>query len=278
MPIIDEILDELHGAKYFTKLDMRSGYHQVRMLPEDEFKTAFKTHHGHYQFKVMPFGLTNAPATFQCIMNQVLHPFLRTFVMVFLDDILIYNHSLEEHISHLQQVLEVLRNNKLYLKSSKCTFAQHSLEYLGHIISHKGVATDQSKIQDMLNWLVPTNMTELRAFLGLTGYYRKFVKNYGILAKPLINLLRLKHFEWTSQAQQAFDYLKTAMTTTLVLALPNFKAPFTVETDACGDGLGAVLMQSGQPIAYLSKALGEKHKNLSIYEKEFLALIIAVEK
>lgn len=245
MPIIDEILDELHGAKYFTKLDMRSGYHQVRMLPEDEFKTAFKTHHGHYQFKVMPFGLTNAPATFQCIMNQVLHPFLRTFVMVFLDDILIYNHSLEEHISHLQQVLEVLRNNKLYLKSSKCTFAQQSLEYLGHIISHKGVATDQSKIQDMLNWLVPTNMTELRAFLGLTGYYRKFVKNYGILAKPLTNLLRLKHFEWTSQAQQAFDYLKTAMTTTLVLALPNFKAPFTVETDACGDGLGAVLMQSG---------------------------------
>jgi hypothetical protein len=278
MPIIDEILDELHGAKYFTKLDMRSGYHQVRMLPEDEFKTAFKTHHGHYQFKVMPFGLTNAPTTFQCIMNQVLHPFLRTFVMVFLDDILIYNHSLEEHISHLQQVLKVLRNNKLYLKSSKCTFAQHSLEYLGHIISHKGVATDQSKIQDMLNWLVPTNMTELRAFLGLTGYYRKFVKNYGILAKPLTNLLRLKHFEWTSQAQQAFDYLKTAMTTTLVLALPNFKAPFTVETDACGDDLGAVLMQSGQPIAYLSKALGEKHKNLSIYEKEFLALIIAVEK
>jgi hypothetical protein len=198
--------------------------------------------------------------------------------MVFLDDILIYNHSLEEHISHLQQVLKVLRNNKLYLKSSKCTFAQHSLEYLGHIISHKGVATDQSKIQDMLNWLVPTNMTELRAFLGLTGYYRKFVKNYGILAKPLTNLLRLKHFEWTSQAQQAFDYLKTAMTTTLVLALPNFKAPFTVETDACGDDLGAVLMQSGQPIAYLSKALGEKHKNLSIYEKEFLALIIAVEK
>jgi hypothetical protein len=121
-------------------------------------------------------------------------------------------------------------------------------------------------------------MTELRAFLGLTGYYRKFVKNYGILAKPLTNLLRLKHFEWTSQAQQAFDYLKTAMTTTLVLALPNFKAPFTVETDACGDGLGAVLMQSGQPIAYLSKALGEKHKNLSIYEKEFLALIMAVEK
>jgi hypothetical protein len=117
MPIIDEILDELRGAKFFTKIDMRSGYHQVRMLPEDEYKTSFKTHHGHYQFKVMPFGLTNALATFQCIMNQVLHPFLRQFVMVFLDDILIYRKSLEDHLIHLQQVLEILRQNQLYLKA-----------------------------------------------------------------------------------------------------------------------------------------------------------------
>ena len=124
MPIIEEILDELQGSKVFTKLDMRSGYHQVRMLPTDEHKTAFKTHQGHYQFKVMPFGLTNAPATFQYIMNQVLQPFLRQFVLVFLDDILIYNRSMEEHIQHIQQVLETLRTNKLYLKASKCSFAQ----------------------------------------------------------------------------------------------------------------------------------------------------------
>ena len=138
MPIIEEILDELQGSKVFTKLDMRSGYHQVRMLPTDEHKTAFKTHQGHYQFKVMPFGLTNAPATFQCIMNQVLQPFLRQFVLVFLDDILIYSRSMEEHIQHIQQVLETLRTNKLYLKASKCSFAQQSLEYLGHIISDQG--------------------------------------------------------------------------------------------------------------------------------------------
>jgi len=278
MPVIAEILDELSGAKVFTKLDMRSGYHQVRMLPGDEHKTAFKTHQGHYQFKVMPFGLTNAPATFQCVMNEILQPFLRHFVLVFLDDILIYSTSLEDHTQHLEQVLATLRKHQLYLKESKCTFAKDSLEYLGHIISSQGVSTDPSKIHDMLQWPVPTSMTELRAFLGLTGYYRKFVKNYGIMAKPLTAILRLKHFAWNPTAQAAFDDLKVAMTRTPVLALPNFQEPFTVETDACQDGIGAVLMQKGQPIAYLSKALGEKHKSLSIYEKEFLALIMVVER
>jgi hypothetical protein len=222
MPVIEEILDELARAEYFTKLDMRAGYHQVRMLPEDEYKTAFKTHHGHYQFKVMPFGLTNAPATFQCIMNQVLQPFLRKFVMVFLDDILIYSNSLEEHAQHLQLVLQALLDNQLYLKQSKCSFAQHQLEYLGHIISADGVATDPQKITAMLHWPQPTTMTELRAFLGLTGYYRKFVKGYGILAQPLTTLLRAKTFQWTTQAQQAFENLKLAMTRTPVLALPDF--------------------------------------------------------
>lgn len=149
---------------------MRSGYHQIRMLPEDEHNTTFKTHHqGHYQFKIMPFGLTNAPTTFQCVMNQLLQPFLRKFVPVFLDDILIYSDSMEEHLIHLDQVLNILRKNQLYLKASKCTFAQDSLEYLGHITSVRGVSTDPSKIQAMLHWPVPTSMTEFRAFLGLKG-------------------------------------------------------------------------------------------------------------
>lgn len=278
MPIIEEILDELAGSKFFTKLDMRAGYHQVRMLPEDEHKTAFKTHQGHYQFKVMPFGLTNAPATFQCIMNHILQPFLRKFVLVFLDDILIYSATLEEHTQHLELVLEQLRKHQFFLKESKCSFAQASLEYLGHIISARGVATDSSKIAAMVNWPAPTTVTELRAFLGLTGYYRRFVKGYGQLTKPLTNLLKLKHFTWTQEAQMAFEKVKTTMTQTPVLGLPNFQDPFTVETDACQDGIGAVLMQHGKPIAYLSKALGEKHKALSIYEKEFLALIMAVER
>ena len=162
------------------------------MHPEDEYKTAFKTHHGHYQFKVMPFGLTNAPATFQCIMNQILQPFLRKIVLVFLDDILIFSATMEDHKHHLQQVLAKLRKHQLFLKESKCSFAQSSLEYLGHIISAAGVSTYPNKISAMLHWPAPTSFTELRAFLGLTGYYRRFVKGYGVLTKPLTNLLRQK--------------------------------------------------------------------------------------
>jgi hypothetical protein len=226
----------------------------------------------------MPFGLTNAPSTFQCLMNELLQPFLRKFVMVFLDDILIYSPSLAKHEQHLQQVLEVLQTNKLFLKFSKCSFAQKSLEYLGHIILVDGVATDPTKTQAMLKWPQPTNVTELRGFLGLTGYYRKFVRHYGLIAKPLTQLLKKKGFGWNETATKAFLALKTAMMTTPVLALPNFSDTFTIETDACMDGIGAVLMQKGKVVTFLSKALGEKHKHLSIHEKELLALIMAVDK
>jgi hypothetical protein len=162
IPIIDEMLDELHGAKYFTTLDMKAGYHQVRMRVEDEYKTAFKTHQGHYQFKVMPFGLTNAPTTFQCLMNSLLQPYLRKSVLVFLDDILVYSSNLESHISHLREVFNLLRTHRFFLKLFKCTFAQDQLKYLGHIVSAQGVATDPSKTEDMLKWPIPATQIELR--------------------------------------------------------------------------------------------------------------------
>jgi hypothetical protein len=192
MPLVEEILDELASVAFFTKLDFKAGFHLVRMNPTEEYKIAFKTHQGHYQFKVMPFELTNAPATFQCIMNSILEPFLRRIVMVFMDDILIYSSTLEEHTDHIRQVLHLLVAHMFYVKRSKCAFAHQELEYLGHIISKEGVATNPKKTQAMRDWPVLVIVSELMGFLGLTGYYRKFVRGYGSIAKPLTNLLR-KH-------------------------------------------------------------------------------------
>jgi hypothetical protein len=272
LPIVDELLDELAGTKFFSKLDLRAGYHQIRMRSEDEQKTAFKTHHGHFQFRVMPFGLSNAPATFQCVMNSIFAPYLRKFVIVFLDDILVYSASWTEHLHHLRQVLATLQNAQLFAKLSKCEFGKTSIHYLGDI------STDPENTQVMHHWPIPLNQTKLRGFLGLTGYYRKFVRNYGVISKPLTQLLTKKGFEWTSQAAEAFQLLKEAMVSTPVLALPDFSQSFVIETDACDTGVGAVLMQSGHHIAYLSKALGVLNRKLSVYEKEFLAVMLAVDK
>lgn len=279
LPIVDELLHELQGACWFTKLDMRSGYHQIRVLPEDEHKTAFKTHNGHWEFKVMPFGLTNAPATFQAIMNTIFSSLLRKCVLVFVDDILVYSKSLEEHIQHLEQVLQILQQHQFLFKPSKYTFAQTSLEYLGHIISEQGVSTDPTKIQVVANWPVPSDVKQLRGFLGLSGYYRKFIKNYGIHSRLLTDHLKKNvPFVWTQQHNLCFEQLKEALISAPVLALPNFNKPFTVETDASAVGIGAVLMQEGHPIAYYSKALGQKAQALSTYEKKCLALIMAITK
>jgi hypothetical protein len=276
IPVVDELLDELKGARFFTKLGIRSGYHQVRMAPEDIHKTAFRTHEGLFEFVVMDFGLTNAPATFQALMNEVLRSFLRHFVLVFFDDILIYSSSWSDHLRHVKLVLEAMCTHQLFLKRSKCSFGEESMAYLGHVISAAGVAMDSDKVLAVVDWPIPRSVRAVPGFLGLAGYYRKFIRGFGTIAAPLMALLKKDGFLWTSQTATAFDTLKTALTTAPVFQLPDFAIPFIVECDASGSGFGDVLHQGNGPIAYFSKAIAPRHASLAAYERELIGQVQAV--
>jgi hypothetical protein len=276
MPVVEELLDELRGAKFFTKLDMRSGYHQVLMHPDDVEKTAFHTHQGLFEFLVMPFGLTNAPATFQALMSDILLPFLRRFVLVFFDDILIYSSSWSDHLRHVRTVFRTLQDHQLRLKQSKCAFGQPSVAYLGRVISAEGVAMDKQKVQAVLDWPIPRSARAVRGFLGLAGYYRRFIKDFGTIAAPLTALLRKEGFSWNTEAARAFQKLQCALTTAPVLQLPDFDRDFIVECDALGSGFGAVLHQGAGPIAFFSKPIAPRHAKLAAYERELIGLVQAV--
>lgn len=205
IPVIDELIDELSGATVFSKLDLRAGYHQLKVINEDVYKTAFKTHTGHYEFLVMPYGLTNAPASFQEWMNQVFKPLLRKCVLVFFYDILVYSKSHEEYFTHLQMVFDLMQANEMFVKGSKCDFAVDKIEYLGHFISKEGVQTDPSKVSAIDSWPVPVNAKEVRSFLGLAGYYKKFVRNFAVISRPLSDLTKKEGFSWSDEAQAAFQ-------------------------------------------------------------------------
>jgi hypothetical protein len=212
-------------------------------------------------------------------MNTTLGPLLRKCVLVFFYDILVYSPSFESHLQHLQQMLELLAAESWKIKLSKCSFAQNQISYLVHLISNLGVATDQGKISAILPWPTPSSIKELRSFLGLAGYYRKFVKHFRVISQPLTKLLKKGElFVWTQDHQLPFDALKQALVTTPVLALSNFAKPFVIETDACDTWVGAILMQDGHPLAFLGKTLGPKSRGLSTYEKEYMAILLAVQQ
>ena len=283
LPRIEELLDRLHGAKYFSKLDLRSGYHQVRIAPGDEHKTAFRTRYGHYEFTVLPFGLTNAPATFMHLMQEIYRPLLDKSVLVFLDDILIYSKTLAEHRVHVQEALEVLRKEKLYAKLSKCDFFKQKIDFLGHTVSAEGISMDNHKVKAIREWPVPRSVPEMRSFLGLAGYYRKFVKNFSGIAANMTQLLHKDEaYLWLDQHQQAFDQLKAAVSSAPTLLTPDPLLPYTVMTDSSGFAIGAALHQDQgrglQPIAFMSKKLDAAQKHYPTHEQEELAVICALKE
>ena len=256
LPRIDDLFDQLKGARCFSKIDLRSGYHQLRIKAEDISKTAFRTRYGHYEFLVMPFGLTNAPAAFMELMNRVFRGYLDQFVVVFIDDILIYSQSEEEHAEHLRMTLGILRKEQLYAKLSKCEFWLDSVAFLGHIISREGLSVDPRKVEAILDWPRPTNVTEVRSFLGLAGYYRRFVENFSIIAVPLTKLTQKRvKFEWNDRCEQSFQELKQRLVSAPILVLPSGADGFVVYSDASKNGLGCVLMQNDRVIAYASRQL-----------------------
>ncbi|KAG7548172.1 Zinc finger CCHC-type [Arabidopsis suecica] len=257
IPRLDDMLDELHGSSIFSKVDLKSGYHQIRMKEGDEWKTAFKTKQGLYEWLVMPFGLTNAPSTFMRLMNHVLRAYIGHFVVVYFDDILVYSKSLEEHVKHLKMVLEVLRKEKLFANLKKCTFGTDNLVFLGFVVSTDGVKVDEEKVKAIREWPSPTFVGEVRSFHGLSGFYKRFVKDFSTLAAPLTEVIKKNvGFKWEQAQEDAFQALKENLTHAPVLSLPDFVKTFEIECDASGVGKDNVV----------ADALSRRHEGFLFYD------------
>nr|CAN67535.1 hypothetical protein VITISV_032523 [Vitis vinifera] len=275
IPLIDDLFDQLGRARYFTKLDLRSGYYQVRIAEGDEPKTTCVTRYGSYEFLMMPFGLTNAPAMFCTLMNKIFHPYLDKFVVVYLDDIVIYSNTLKEHEEHLRKVFKILRQNELYVKKEKCSFAKEEVSFLGHRIKDGKLMMDDSKVKAIQEWDPPTKVPQLRSFLGLVNYYRRFIKGYSARAAPLTDLLKKnKAWEWDERCQQAFEDLKKPVTEEPVLALPDHTKVFEVHIDASDFSIKGVLMQESHPIAFESRKLNDAERRYKVQEKEMTAILL----
>ncbi|GJP82651.1 hypothetical protein CLOP_g12898 [Closterium sp. NIES-67] len=280
IPRADELLDQLRGAKFFSKIDLRGGYHQIRVATEDCHKTAFRTRYCSYEYLVMPFGLTNMPSTFEMTMNGIFWELLDKCVIIYLGDILIYSPSREQHLQDLDAVFTLLHKNRLITKGSKCDFLKQELEFLGKVVSTEGVKIDPKKIKTIQEWKPPTNIKELQSFLGFVNYVRRFILNMAGLSAPLTDRLKDHDcFWWGEKHQAAFDQLKIALTSPPVLRISNPDRPYEVITDASDIAIGAVLLQDFgdglQPVAYESRKLQGAEKNYMVHDKEMLAIVHA---
>ena len=282
LPLINNIMDRLGKAKYFTKIDLRAGYNNVRIKKGDEWKTAFRTRYGSFEYLVMPFGLTNAPATFQYFMNDVFKDMTDDFVVVYIDDILIYSDNLEEHRRHVRKVLQRLREYNLHAKPEKSEFFRQSIEYLGFLISPQGVEMDPAKVDAVLSWPAPTTVKQVQSFLGFANFYRRFIRDFSKIVRPLTNLTRKAvAFIWSAKCQKAFETLKSAFTTAPILAHYDPDNPTVLETDSSDFAIGSILSQidrmSGilHPIAFYSRSMIPAEMNYDIYDKELLSIFEA---
>ena len=278
LPRIQDLFDQVKGAGVFSKIDLRSGYHQIKVKEEDIPKTAFVSRYGHHEYLVVPFGLTNAPAIFMNLMNKIFMPYLDKFVIVFIDDILVYSKDKAEHAKHLKIVLQTLREHQLYAKFSKCEFWLDQVEFLGHVISKDGIAVNPTKVASVLEWKSPTNGKQIRGFLGMAGYYRRFIEGFSKIAGPMTKLLRKNTpFVWTEQCEQSFQTLKQKLTTSPVLAVPETGKDYTVYCDASKNGIGCVLMQDRKVIAYGSRQLRPHEVNYPTHDLELAAVVHALK-
>ncbi|XP_078794519.1 uncharacterized protein LOC101163464 isoform X2 [Oryzias latipes] len=285
LPLIDSVFDSVQQAKIFSKLDLRNAYHLVRIREGDEWKTAFKTPLGHYEYLVMPFGLTNAPAVFQRLVNDVLRDFLNRFVFVYLDDILIYSSDPDQHEHHVRLVLERLLENRLYVKAEKCEFHVSTIPFLGYIIEAGNIRPDPAKIEAVTQWEVPQSRKKLQQFLGFANFYRRFIRNYSSIAAPLTQLTSInKTYHWNPAADAAFKRLKELFVSAPILTQPDVTKQFIVEVDASDSGVGAVLSQreesSGKlkPCAFFSRKLSPAEQNYDVGNRELLAIKLALEE
>jgi hypothetical protein len=280
LPRMDDLMDCLSGEKYFSKIDLKRGYHQIRMREGDECKTSFKTNEGLYEWLVMSFGLTNAPSTFMRLMNEVLREFIEKFVIVYLDDILIYSKSEAEHLKHLAIVMRKLQQEKLLINMKKSSFMKTELIYLGFVISTNELRMDPDKVEVIKNWPSPRNIFEVRSFHGLASFYRKFIRNFSGISATMMDTVKKRHktFHWTTEAKKSFNLLNRKITEQPVLVLLDFQKTFQLKCDASGFAIGTVLSQDDRPIAYFSEKMDEAKLKYSTYDKEFYAIIQALKK